>query len=65
LDAVPEDLDTVLLATYPQTLAMPPGHPLAERTQMRVADLAGLRIVVPPVPRPLRMLLERAAAGVD
>lgn len=65
LDAVPEDLDTVLLATYPQTLVVGPGHPLAGRDEIRIADLAGLRMVVPPAPRPLRMLLERATAGVD
>ncbi|MEV4311488.1 LysR family transcriptional regulator [Actinocrispum sp. NPDC049592] len=63
LDAVPDDLDTVLLAKYPQKLVLPPGHPLAQREVVHVADLAGMRMVVPPAPRPLRMMLERAAAG--
>jgi LysR family transcriptional regulator, low CO2-responsive transcriptional regulator len=65
LDALPDDLETVLLATYPQTLVVRHDHPLAHRDKVRVTDLAGLRMVVPPAPRPLRVLLERAAAGVD
>jgi DNA-binding transcriptional LysR family regulator len=67
LDVLPEDLGTVLLATYPQTLVVRPDHPLGRRDEIRVADLAGMRMVVPPPPRPLRVLLERvrAAAGID
>jgi DNA-binding transcriptional LysR family regulator len=65
LDALPEDLDTVLLATYPQKLVVRYDHPLAGRDEVGVAELAGLRMIVPPAPRPLRVLLERAAAGID
>jgi LysR family transcriptional regulator, low CO2-responsive transcriptional regulator len=67
LDVLPEDLDTVLLATYPQMLVARHDHALAKRDEVTFAELAGLRMVVPPAPRPLRVLLERmrAAAGVE
>lgn len=65
LDAVPADLECVLLAEYPQTLVVREDHPLARRRRLRIADLAGLDLIVPPAPRPLRILLERLLHGID
>jgi DNA-binding transcriptional LysR family regulator len=54
------------IAAYPQVLVVDDGHPLAGRTEVRLADLAGLDLVVPPPDRPHRRTLERALldAGV-
>jgi LysR family transcriptional regulator, low CO2-responsive transcriptional regulator len=65
LDAVPDDLECVLLAAYPQALVVRDDHPLARRRRLRLADLAGLDLIVPPAPRPLRVLLERMLTGID
>jgi DNA-binding transcriptional LysR family regulator len=67
LDTLPDDLATVLLASYPQTLVMPATHRLARRRRLRLRDLAGAALVVPPPHRPHRIALERAlrAAGVE
>jgi DNA-binding transcriptional LysR family regulator len=66
LHVLPEDLVTVPIATYPQTLLMLEGHPLARRRTLRLRDLAGTDLIVPPPARPHRINLERALteAGV-
>jgi DNA-binding transcriptional LysR family regulator len=60
------DFTTREIASYPQVLAIAAGHPLASRARLRLADLAGLDLVVPPPHRPHRRSLERALldAGV-
>jgi LysR family transcriptional regulator, low CO2-responsive transcriptional regulator len=67
LETVPEDLATVLLASYPQTLVLPASHPLAEHPELTVSDLSGVSLVLPPASRPHRKTVERAlrAAEVD
>jgi DNA-binding transcriptional LysR family regulator len=67
LDVMPDDLDTVAVATYPQVLLVAQGHRLAKRRTVRLRDLAGAELVVPPPTRPFRISLERAmrAAGVS
>ncbi|GAA4170007.1 LysR family transcriptional regulator [Phytohabitans flavus] len=67
LDTLPDDLTTELLASYPQTAILPATHPLARRRRLRLRDLAGAALVVPPPQRPHRIALERAlrAAGVE
>jgi len=67
LDVLPDDLTAVELATFPQVLLVPEGHRLARRRSVKLADLAGASLVIPPQRRPHRVLLERAlgAAGVD
>jgi DNA-binding transcriptional LysR family regulator len=67
LDVLPEDLITVELATFPQVLFVPSGHRLARRRSVRLRDLAGERLVVPPQHRPHRVLLEQAmrATGAE
>ncbi|WP_433008696.1 LysR family transcriptional regulator [Kribbella sp. CA-294648] len=63
----PEDLDCALLTQYPQVLAVRPDHRLAERRTVRLKDLQGEALVVPPKTRPHRQQLERSLldAGVD
>ncbi|QKG26241.1 LysR family transcriptional regulator [Actinomadura verrucosospora] len=60
LDVLPADLATVPLDAYPQALAVPADHPLAARTTLALADLAGASLVVPPPAGPHRIALERA-----
>jgi DNA-binding transcriptional LysR family regulator len=65
LEVLPDDLTAVHLATFPQVLLVPDDHRLARRRAVRLRDLAGTSLVVPPPHRPHRMLLEQAlsAAG--
>jgi LysR family transcriptional regulator, low CO2-responsive transcriptional regulator len=67
LETLPDDLTTELLASYPQAAILPAAHPLARRRRLRLRDLAGAALVVPPPHRPHRIALERAlrAAGVE
>ncbi|TDB96548.1 LysR family transcriptional regulator [Actinomadura sp. 7K534] len=66
LDVTPTDIEAVPLATYPQVLVMPDDHPLAERPDLALTDLAGASLVAPPPTGPHRIALERAlrSAGV-
>lgn len=59
LDVLPADLVTVPVAAYPQVLLAPVGHRLAGRRRIRLRDLAGEDLVVPPPLRPHRIALER------
>jgi DNA-binding transcriptional LysR family regulator len=63
----PDDLDCELLTQYPQVLAIRPDHRLADRRTVRLKDLEGESLVVPPLTRPHRIQLERSLldAGVD
>ncbi|ALG05536.1 LysR family transcriptional regulator [Kibdelosporangium phytohabitans] len=65
LDELPDDLDAVKLTTYDQVLVVPHGHPLARREQIRLSDLAGLRMVLPLPSQPLRVTLERLRLVAD
>ncbi|MFI0409783.1 LysR substrate-binding domain-containing protein [Actinomadura sp. 3N508] len=65
LDVVPADVETVLLASYPQVLIMPDDHPLAARPHLTLPDLAGTSLVVPPPTGPHRVTLERALRAAD
>lgn len=57
LDAVPQALQSLLLTTVCQVLAVPSGHRLAGRSRLKLKDLAGERLVVPPPGRPHRQML--------
>ncbi|TCN35340.1 DNA-binding transcriptional LysR family regulator [Kribbella orskensis] len=63
----PDDLDCELLTQYSQVLAVRPDHRLADRRTVRLKDLQGEALVVPPQTRPHRRQLERSLldAGVD
>lgn len=63
-DPPPDDLETVELAAYPQTLVVREGHPLAGNGDLGLRDLEGLDLVVPPPERPHRRALARALADV-
>ncbi|NGM14343.1 LysR family transcriptional regulator [Verrucosispora sp. WMMA2044] len=54
------------IAAYRQVLVLGAEHPLATRRQVRLGDLDGLDLVVPPAGRPHRRALDRALhdAGV-
>lgn len=67
LEVLPDDLDATLVASYPPTLVLPNGHPLASRKTLTVHDLEGQALVLPPAHRPHRIATERAlrAAGVN
>ncbi len=57
LDGVPDALQSTLLTTVGQVLAVPAGHRFAGRSRLRLKDLAGERLVVPPPGRPHREML--------
>jgi DNA-binding transcriptional LysR family regulator len=57
LDAVPDALQSVVLTTVGQALAIPSGHRLAHRSRLKLKDLSGERLVVPPPGRPHRQML--------
>lgn len=57
---VPRSLDVVPVAAYPQVLAMAVDHPLAQQRSVRLRDLDGASLVVPPPGRPLRSSLQVA-----
>lgn len=61
LDEPPAELDARRLARAGAVLVVPEGHRLAGRTWIRVEDLAGEPLIVPPRGRPQREALERAA----
>ena len=63
----PATLRQQRLASFPQVLVVPGGHRLATRRGVRVADLDGLDLILPPPGRPHRESLESAmgAAGAS
>jgi DNA-binding transcriptional LysR family regulator len=65
-DPPPRQLGAAPIGAWPQVLVVDAAHPLAGRARVRLADLAGLDLVVPPPERPHRKALERALldAGV-
>jgi DNA-binding transcriptional LysR family regulator len=66
-DPPPRDVEAAEIAAYPQVLVIDSTSPLASRRRVRLADLDGLNLVVPPTQRPHRKALERALreAGVN
>ncbi len=61
------DLVTELLFDEPLVVAGPPGHPLADRAQLSLSDVASYPLVLPPVGTALRDEIDGAAfrAGVE
>jgi DNA-binding transcriptional LysR family regulator len=62
-DRVPRSLDAIAVASYPQVLAMPVEHSLAQRRTVRLSDLDGVALIVPPPGRALRSSLQAALRG--
>jgi DNA-binding transcriptional LysR family regulator len=63
LHVAPDDLVILPIAAFPQVLLAPEGHRLARSRTLKLADLAGAELIVPPANRPHRMNLERALAA--
>jgi DNA-binding transcriptional LysR family regulator len=66
LETPPDGLRADLLTEVGQVVLLPASHPLAEKRAVRLRDLAGERLVVPPEGRPHRTLIAQSlrAAGV-
>lgn len=67
LDHTPDDLHGERLIDVGSALVMPQRHPLARKRSIRLSDLKGERLIVPPEGRPHRAMLSRAlmSAGVS
>lgn len=52
LDTVPLSMEARAIATFETLSVVPLDHPFAERSRLRVADLDGCRLVLPPADRP-------------
>ncbi len=59
LGTVPADLHAVRLTVVGQVLVLPRAHALASRRSVRLRDLQGASLIVPPAGRPHRELLGR------
>lgn len=59
LGTVPSDLHAVRLTTVGQVLVVPRAHALASRKSVRLRDLKGAQLIVPPAGKPHRELLGR------
>jgi DNA-binding transcriptional LysR family regulator len=66
-DPPPRHLAAAQIAAYPQLLVIGSTHPLARRAKVRLRQLDGLDLVVPPPDRPHRRALDRSLldAGVS
>jgi DNA-binding transcriptional LysR family regulator len=64
VDDAPAGLGCVALATYPQLAVFAAGHLLGRRRALKLKDLQGADMVLPPPGRPQRAALERAALKV-
>lgn len=60
LDVVPEGMESILLRRAGPVLVMPRGHRLSRRRRVKLTDLAGERLILPPPNRPHRALVARA-----
>jgi len=59
LESAPRDLAVTPLTRVGQVLALPRKHPLAARRRLRLRDLAGAELIVPPAGRPHRTMLSQ------
>lgn len=64
-DPPPPGVPSRQIAAYRQVLVVDARHRLATRRQVRLADLAGLDLVVPPADRPHRRALDRALLDAE
>lgn len=65
LDVLPNDLEAHLLVRVPEILVVPRGHPLSRQGAVKLRDLKGARLIVPPADRPHRLAIERALQSAD
>jgi LysR family transcriptional regulator, low CO2-responsive transcriptional regulator len=59
LETIPRDLTAEPLTRVEQVLAIPRKHPLSARRTVRLKDLEGAELIVPPPGRPHRMMLSQ------
>jgi DNA-binding transcriptional LysR family regulator len=66
-DTLPAEITAQHIATVGQSLVLPRNHPLTRKREIRLHDLEGCRLVVPPAGQPHRAMLARLlqAAGVN
>lgn len=66
LEVVPERLEATPLRKVGMKVVLSSGHPLSRKRRLRLADLAGQRLILPPPDRPHRQLVARtlASAGI-
>lgn len=66
LAELPSGIEAHLLRRVEQVLLLPKKHPLARKRTIKLADLEGAKLLVPPVGRPHRDTISRAlqSAGV-
>jgi len=66
LEVIPDGITATKLWRSGQMLVVPRGHQLARKRRVRLRDLDGVRLIVPPTARPHRAFVARAlsSAGV-
>ena len=57
LEVIPADMDATVYTAVGQVLVVPRTHPLARRKTLKLKDLAGSQLVVPPEGRPQRQMI--------
>jgi DNA-binding transcriptional LysR family regulator len=60
LDGAVDGIDQQRIGRWPQVLVMPARHALARKRSLKLADLDGVALVVPPEGRPQRATLQQA-----
>lgn len=67
LESIPPGFRAVLLKNVSQVLVMPRNHNLAKKRTIKLTDLSGEKLIVPPANRPHRQMLSTAlqSAGVS
>lgn len=65
LESTPAGCHSTLLRRYSQVLVMPKNHKLASRKSVKLTDLDGADLIVPPGDRPHRQLLARALQDAE
>lgn len=63
LESEPADLEALPIHTAQAQLIVPRAHPLARRRRLRLSDLSGLGLIVPPLGRPFRSAVSRILAA--
>lgn len=64
-DALPEGLSKEVLTEVGQAIAVPANHPIAKRDSVRLRELRGAALIVPPSGQPHRAMIAGAFAEGD
>lgn len=60
IDSLPAGFQSTVLCKVEQVLVLPRKHPLLEKRKLRLRDLSGQKLIVPPADRPHRQVLSAA-----